>query len=185
MKSCFLTLGLALSGLLLVNLAEAAELVVQRQAQVIGKTPEDIVAVLTAYDATCDSGCRFRVKGLQETMVVEDIGQTQLIWQRLTGFKETKQFLRNTVKNNADGSITYTSIYPSATERASLQAKTGKEHQSSFNTLLVTWILQANAEGSEARVTMTVDHSLPGIATPFVRGAINDALDDLFKNFEN
>ncbi len=175
-------LSLAL-GIGLQTVAHASVVEVKRE-QKVSKNPTELYQVLTAYDETCDTGCKYRVKGLQESKLIENLGDEQFIWQRLSGVSETRQFIHNQVFYGDKGQISFVSEYPSTDKIAELSSKAGEVQKSIFRTLTLKWIFTPQDDGTTlASVTMRVDHSLPEVASPIIRNALEQSTLDLFKNF--
>ncbi len=160
----------------------AAELTTEKSA-VFAKSPAEIISVLTDYENTCDSGCKYTVKGLEETKVISEVEGRHVVWQQLKAAKVEKQFVINTITNNEDGSITFLTGYPSAAEIETLKAQTGLVHETSFSALSTAWKLTPSSTGeTTVSVKMFVNHSYPALANGFIKKALDQAIEGSFKN---
>lgn len=148
------------------------------------KSPRELYEILVAHDDTCDKGCKYQMRGLKETIVIEDNGDSQYLWQRIAGIKETKQFMQNKVTFNDDGSVQFVSGYPPPEKIIELEDRIGQIQKTSFNSMTIDWQFTPGSEGTQINAKMTVDHKLPDLATPLVKQRMQASLADLFLNFD-
>ncbi len=176
--------GLMICALLMNGTLHATVVEVNKSA-VINKSPNELYSILTDYKNTCDSGCKYRLKGLVETIVIEEGQGEQYVWQRIAGIRETKQFVHMTVSYGESGQASvFNSSYPSPEKIVELEDKINQIQKSSFTSMDVTWTFTAQADGSTlAACRMTVDHNLPVLATPMVEESMKTSLDVSFSNF--
>ena len=176
--------GLMICAWLTTGTLHAAVVEVNKSA-LINKSSNELYSILADFKNTCDKGCKYRLQGLMETIVIEDAGNEQYVWQRIAGIRETKQFVHMQVAYNDGGQVeSFTSSYPSADKIVELEDKISQIQKSSFTAMTVTWTFSPQADGSTlAACRMIVDHNLPVLATPMVEESMKNSLDVSFSNF--
>jgi hypothetical protein len=148
------------------------------------KSPQEILDVLTDFENTCDSGCRYSLPGLKETKVLSADDDKSVVWQKIVNIQTVTQFVAGTISRRDDGTIVLANDYPTAAEIAALEASTGLRHETAFRSMSVVWTMQPAAGGqTQVSVQMKVQHGLPAILNGMLRQSMDRSLAAMFENF--
>jgi hypothetical protein len=148
------------------------------------KSPDDILDVLTDYENTCDSGCRYSLPGLKETKVQSTDDSKSVVWQKIVNIQTVTQFVASNTSRRDDGTIVLSSNYPTATELAALKASTGLSHETAFSSMVVVWTMRPTSTGqTQVSVQMKVQHNLPAVLNGMLRQSMDRSLAAMFENF--
>ena len=179
-------LFLVLAPLLCLSLgAHAAEVGVEVSSRT-HHSPEAILEAVTDYDNACDNGCKYRIKGLQETKVLEDDGDSQIVWQQINNVRTVKQFLVNEVGTLEDGTMIFSSRIPENKRLEELKAKYDLPHSTPFRSMKLLWEVRTGKDGQTfINGSMKVDHNLPKMANGLIRNSIRASLNEVLANMEN
>ena len=120
---------------------------------------------------------------LEESQVIEVAETEEIVWQRISGIRETRQFVQSSLLKE-DGVFIWLSRYPEQSELDRLQTESGLEHVSTFREMQIKWQLKPITENqTEVAVEMKVDHTLSAVGDPIIKNSINKTLMTLFYNF--
>jgi hypothetical protein len=131
------------------------------------KSPEQVWSVLSAYDQTCDKGCKYSRPNLLVTkkLAFQQTATKYYTWSHLTHtIKDTKYFSEVTFEKKAQGHFVTSNRQLDSRDTElikKLEDKTGLKHVPSFdsgNTRTVTV-----AVGDKTKVTQTVDIVVSGV----------------------
>ena len=179
-------LFLVLAPLLCLSIeANAAEVVVE-VSSTTRHSPKAILDAVTDYENACDNGCKYRVKGLKETKVLEDDGDRQVVWQQINNVRTVKQFLVNEVRTLEDGTMILSSQIPENKTLEELKAKYDLPHSTPFRSMKLVWEARTSKDGQTfINGSMKVDHNLPRMANGIIRNSIRASLNEVLANLEN
>ncbi len=171
-----------LVGLVPFNHLNASEVAVARSA-VVEKSVPAILDILRDHTNTCHSGCLYKMTNLEESQVIDVNEIEEIVWQRISGIRETRQFVKSSLSKEGDVFVWF-SRYPEQSELDNLQIETGLDHVSTFRVMQIKWQLKPISESqTEVSVEMKVDHTLSAVGDPIIRNSINKTLLTLFYNF--
>lgn len=178
---------LSLSFILLASLlspAVDASIVSVTNEISVEKSPDRILQILRDHENTCHSGCLYKMTNLQESKLIEKTDAYEIVWQKISGIRETKQFILSTLEFD-NGTYRWISKYPDSNLIKDLEQSTGLEHTSTFNSMTIDWELREEADENftKIKVTMSVDHTLSAIGDPIVKNSIEKTIRTLFYNF--
>lgn len=175
---------LALFALMNLSSKASASIVSVTKEIQIEKSPEKILEILRDHENTCHSGCLYKMTNLKESHIIEKTESYEIVWQRISGIRETKQFVISQLTQEGK-TLRWLSSYPHEDEIKALEESSDLDHVSTFTEMTIDWNLTAiNPEVTNVKVTMTVDHTLSAIGDPIVQNSIEKTLRTLFYNFQ-
>lgn len=171
-----------LVGLVSFNHLNASEVVVSR-SNIVERSVPAILDILRDHTNTCHTGCRYKMTNLEESQVIDVSETEEVVWQRISGIRETRQFVKSSLSKEGDVFVWF-SRYPEQPELDKLQIESGLNHVSTFRVMQIRWQLKPLSEGkTEVSVEMKVDHTLSAVGDPIIKNSINKTLLTLFYNF--
>lgn len=169
-------------GLLPLKHLHASEVAVE-QINIVDKSVPEILEILRDHTNTCHTGCRYKMTNLQESQVIDVQESEEIVWQRISGIRETRQFVKSSLSKEEDVFI-WLSRYPEQSELDRLQEESGLDHVSTFREMQIKWQLKPVSDSqTEVSVEMKVDHTLSAVGDPIIRNSIKKTLMTLFYNF--
>jgi hypothetical protein len=155
------------------------------------KSPEQVLAVLTAYGQICDSGCKYWGPGVVTffRLEAERTPNRWYTWSHVqSGPKHTKYFSEVTLTMAADGGYTFVVRQLEEKDKAlaaRLSAASKKEHAPVFDVAITTFTVKKVDGGTS--VTQAIRMAATGFVTMFP-GKIADGMKEgcvaTFKNIE-
>tara|TARA_B100001094_G_C18097401_1_gene753735 strand:- start:182 stop:736 length:555 start_codon:yes stop_codon:yes gene_type:complete len=149
-------------------------------SEVFDASAQGMVTALLSFDDTCDSGCKYTIKGLQETRVIAENEYSAIIWQHVESVKTVKQFVKIEFEFTEGGGIAYRSYLPDSDTIAALQAKFDLPHETAFKSMNINWFFSQNADGKTVgRGSLRVEHSFPKVVNPLIKRAMKNSFNEI------
>lgn len=155
------------------------------------KSPAAVLEVLSAYDKTCDKGCKYSRPNLVVVKKVahQSTASRYYTWTHLSNtIKDVKYFTEVKIEKKAGGHFVLNNRQLDKSDKtliASLESKTGLSHSPAFDggaTITVT-----ETVGDKTKVTQNVTviaGTLASIWGGRIRDGMKESVDATFKNIE-
>ncbi len=169
--------------------AQAKDFSVSRQ-WLFAARAQDLLAVITAYGAACDHGCRYRAPHVTHELVLPYHRRPDdfYVWTFVEDVQNTTFFSHVTVRRSSNR-IRVEFRLVSAKIAAALSKASGKPHDPNFDDSVTTYDLEELSKDGRFQRTRVSFHNtlrISGLAAMFGAGTVRDRLDeDARATFEN
>lgn len=171
--------------------ALAAKVYAYKAEHVTVKSPEHVLAVITAYSDTCDKGCKYKGDNVQKFMKVSyKATETRwYTWTHVSNFVNTTKYFSEVTLTKKDGGFTYVTRQLEEKDKAivdELSQKTGEKHDPFFETG-VTKFTVTTIDGGKTKVIQDMSLTASGPVTMFpgkIKSGLESGAKNTFANIE-
>lgn len=158
---------------------------------VTSKTPEHVWKVLTAYDETCDSGCKYARPNLVRVRKLSH-NATSTRWytwsHSASTLKDAKFFTEVTVKRASDGHFTTENRQLDGSDKALievLEGKTGLKHSPLFDGGSTKTVTRNRGDKTVVSQVVTLETgAVVGLWAGKIREEMEKSVSSTFRNIE-
>ncbi len=176
---------------LLSVVALAAKVFAHSASHQTKKTPEQVLAVLTAYGQICNKGCKYEGQDVVEFIQLP-YKKTETSWFTYTfvstTMRDVRYFSRVSLTKKEDGSIAMTTRQLEESDKAliaELESKSGRKHDPAFEAGKTTFSIVPVEGGT--KVTQAISMTASGMVAMFgsqIEEGMRNGVKGTFRNIE-
>lgn len=182
---------LVLALLLVPAVALAAKAYAHRAEHLTQKSPEHVLAVITAYKDTCDKGCKYEGDNVQEFVKVTHKATPArwYTWTHVSNFVNTTKYFCEVTLSKNDGGFVYVTRQLEEKDKAvidELVRVTGQKHDPFFDTGVTRFEVSKLTDG-KTKVVQDMKLTATGPVTMFpgkIQAGMENGAKTTFANIE-